>query len=119
MRTHLKHFKESEFDCPCCGANKMNKTFLFELDLARDRAGSPFKVNSGYRCPAHNKKIGGVNNSAHTKGEAADIEVKNSADRFNKLDALLGMHFKRIGIAKTFIHVDSDPDKSQCVIWMY
>ena len=63
----------------------MNKTFLFELDLARDRAGSPFKINSGYRCPAHNKKIGGVDNSAHTKGEAADIEVENSADRFNKL----------------------------------
>jgi hypothetical protein len=115
----LKYFKESEFDCPCCGQNKMNKAFLYELDIARDRAGVSFKITSGYRCKKHNKAIGGVDNSAHTKGCGADIEIKNSPDRYKKIDALLGIHFNRIGIAKTFIHVDNDSAKTEDVIWMY
>ena len=39
--------------------------------------------------------------------------------RFLVLDALLAVGFNRIGIADTFIHVDSDLDKSQNVIWTY
>ncbi len=31
---------------------------------------------SGYRSPAHNKALGGVDGSQHTKGTAADIVVR-------------------------------------------
>ena len=47
------------------------------LDPARERYGKPIKVNSGYRCPLKNKAVGGVANSQHLKGEAADISVKS------------------------------------------
>jgi hypothetical protein len=42
------------------------------LQKIRDRWGV-IKVTSGYRSLKHNKEIGGVPNSQHVKGEAADI----------------------------------------------
>lgn len=47
-----------------------------QLEVIREAAGGvSIKVNSGYRSPAHNKKIGGAKNSQHTKGKAADIVI--------------------------------------------
>ena len=43
------------------------------LDPLRDGWNGPILINSGYRCPWINKMVGGVKNSQHTKGEAADI----------------------------------------------
>ena len=43
------------------------------LDRAREAWGKPVKVNSGYRCPELNRAVGGVSNSQHLTGEAADI----------------------------------------------
>lgn len=46
------------------------------LDPAREMLGSYIIVNSGYRCPKVNKLVGGVKNSSHMLGEAADIYCK-------------------------------------------
>ena len=43
--------------------------------------GSKLVINSGYRCPALNKAIGGKRTSQHTKGEALDFEVWNMSNR--------------------------------------
>ena len=43
------------------------------LDPLRREWGKPILVNSGYRCPALNKAVGGVASSQHLRGEAADI----------------------------------------------
>ena len=43
------------------------------LDPLREAWGKPIHVNSGYRCPALNKAVGGVPASQHMRGEAADI----------------------------------------------
>lgn len=45
------------------------------LDPLRERFGKPIIVNSGFRCPALNKVVGGVANSQHVKGEAVDIDT--------------------------------------------
>ena len=108
-----KYFKELD------NLDKMDKTFLLRLDEARERAGIPFVINSGYRTPEHNAKIGGKPNSSHLKGLAVDISVTNSRQRFIILNALLDVGFTRIGIADTFIHVDLDNEKSKEVIWTY
>ena len=51
------------------------------LDPLREAWGAPIHVNSGYRCPALNKAVGGAPASQHMLGEAADItagsKVKN------------------------------------------
>lgn len=45
------------------------------LDPLREAWGGPIHVNSGYRCPALNKAVGGTPGSQHQRGEAADITV--------------------------------------------
>ena len=50
------------------------------LDPARERYGRPIAVNSGYRCAIHNSAVGGVRNSQHMKGEAADITAGSPAE---------------------------------------
>ena len=45
------------------------------LEVLRERAGGPIRINSGYRSPQLNRKIGGVKNSNHLTGCAVDIRV--------------------------------------------
>lgn len=45
------------------------------LQPIRDAWRAPIVVTSGYRCEALNKAVGGVKNSQHRLGEAADIKV--------------------------------------------
>ena len=116
----LLHFDMSEFMCSCgCRGNDMDSRFLGKLDYARAQAGVPFVINSGYRCATHNKTVGGKPTSAHTTGHAVDIAVANSHQRFKILEALIRANFQRIGIAKTFIHVDDDQTKPKEVTWLY
>ena len=43
------------------------------LQPLRDAMGEQIKIGSGYRCPQLNKAVGGVSNSQHMRGEAADL----------------------------------------------
>ena len=117
----MKYFNLSEFDSPdMVGSGEaMDREFLNILDKARGIANTPFKITSGFRTPKHNTKVGGVDNSSHTIGYAADIACSNSVQRYKIINALLEAGFNRIGIADTFIHVDCDPSKSENVIWTY
>lgn len=100
----------------------MDGTFLKKLDdvlLAFTGAGYKYKINSGYRTEAHNRAVKGEKNSSHCRGYAADIAVYGDRDRYILLTLLLTVGFNRIGIGKSFIHVDCDPKKSDKVIWTY
>ena len=45
------------------------------LQPVRDHFGKGVKVNSGFRHPDVNAKVGGSRTSDHTRGQAADIEI--------------------------------------------
>ena len=45
------------------------------LEVLRERSGGPIRINSGYRSPQLNKKVGGAPTSNHLTGCAADIRV--------------------------------------------
>lgn len=115
----LKHFELEEFACPCCGRVEMDPYFLRLLDMARERAGTPFKITSGYRCERHNREVGGAPNSAHLRGLAADIACPSGGARFVILEALRNVGFIRIGLGSNFIHADAAPWLPQRVIWTY
>lgn len=63
------------------------------LDPLREAWGAPIHVNSGYRCPALNKAVGGVPASQHMAGEAADITAGSRAknQRLYKLQRELNL----------------------------
>ena len=114
----MKHFQAKEFKCHCgCGTKDMRNTTLAMLEKAREIAGIPFIINSGRRCESHNKIVGGVKNSAHTRGYAVDICAITGGARFTIIQALLQAGFKRIGVYSNFIHVDNDPKKPSGVMW--
>jgi uncharacterized protein YcbK (DUF882 family) len=117
----MKYFQKGEFACNCgrC-VNKINiPDFADLLDDARHRAGIPFLITSGYRCPTYNISVGGKPSSAHLKGLAADIATPTSRSRYKILWGLLTAGFDRIGIGPDFIHVDTDDSKSEEVAWDY
>jgi uncharacterized protein YcbK (DUF882 family) len=118
--TEWRFFTIEEFACPCCGVDDMNLEFVDRLDDLRFDAEFPFKINSGYRCAAYNKKIGGAKHSAHVDGMGADIPI--TAAQFHKLMTLdmpgrgftgIGVHLKG-GVG--FIHLDVKPREAA---WTY
>lgn len=50
------------------------------LQPIRDKYGKPIYINSGYRCPLLNRAVGGVNNSQHKSGQAADIRSEDNKE---------------------------------------
>lgn len=46
------------------------------LDPIRDMVNTPIIITSGYRCPQVNKLVGGVDNSQHMSGYAADFHIQ-------------------------------------------
>jgi uncharacterized protein YcbK (DUF882 family) len=117
----MKYFKLSEFDSPDepGSGSKMDPQFLLLLEEVREEAGIPFRVNSGYRTVARNKLDGGKPKSAHRKGKAADIDAQTNRARFKIVRAALTKDVRRIGIGKTFVHLDNDISLPQEVVWLY
>ena len=56
-------------------AEIINLVYLaaYVLEPLREAMGEPIKIGSGYRCPQLNRAVGGVANSQHMKGQAADL----------------------------------------------
>ncbi len=120
-----RDFSQSEFECPCkickeSGHNTfaIDNLLIDKLQEVRTELNKPVSINSGFRCPTHNKIVGGKFTSSHLKGKAADIAILGSSHR-NEVLRIFLTKFNRIGIGSNFIHVDVDQDKSPNVIWVY
>ena len=114
-----KNFKEEEFICKCGKCKevpadlKENLILLCQqLERIRFHTG-PIIINSGVRCAAHNKKEGGVANSQHLYGRAADIRAKNmyATDLYIRILALKRQEIIKIGYIQLykkqkFVHID-------------
>lgn len=118
----LNHFQLSEFDSrDPDGSGRgtgslMQPSTLEMLDRARAIAGVPFVINSGFRTPAQNTRVGGSRNSAHLRGFAVDIRT-TPATQDIIVSALREVGFRRIGIYRTFVHADNDPSLPAPATW--
>lgn len=113
-------FQLSEFDSPDVkgsGANMQDSTLKL-LDKARELAGIPFVINSGFRTPKRNREVGGAANSPHLRGFAADITCVSRANFERVAMALIMAGFRRIGVHHSFIHADNDPSLP-VTTWQY
>lgn len=110
-----KNFKVREFAC-CDGSDPIfvAPALVDVLQDIRDYFGKAVNINSAYRTPTHNKKVGGETHSQHLYGVAADIVVsgvtpKQVAAYAEKLLPNKG----GIGIYSSFVHVDVRETKSR------
>lgn len=118
-----KNFDLEEFACkdgtPVPPELMPNVKKLAEnLQVLRDYIGEPIHVNSGYRTPVYNAKVGGKKKSQHLLAKASDITVKSKTPKqlaaiVEKLIAKGELKFGGLGIYPGFIHVDIRPGKAR------
>lgn len=127
-----KYFKLSEFLASDVASSRrlveqFQPTFdvvnnLYELvanvlDPIRDELGMPILVTSGYRCPALNRLVGGVDTSQHLKGMAADISCEDNSELlrcFHSLRSSARLEYDQLILYGSlmkprFIHVSFNP----------
>lgn len=109
------NFTVREFACQD-GSDKV----LIDTDLVailqkiRDHLGKPITINSAYRTASHNRKVGGVSNSQHVKGTAADIVVSGIAPvEVAKYAEYIMPNKGGIGVYSGFVHVDVRTSRSR------
>lgn len=116
MAKITKNFSLEEFKCKD-GSDIPNTALLNIVELARNlevlrtAINKPITINSGYRSPKYNAKIGGVKDSQHLRGTAADIRVagmtpKELAEVIEELIKRRKMKEGGIGIYPNFVHYD-------------
>lgn len=111
-----KHFKVKEFAQKDFRCDKVivDTELIDVLEDIRAHFNKLVIVTSGYRTPEYNAKIGGVKNSQHTKGTAADIKVSEVPATWvqkylkNKYPDKYG-----IGSYSTFTHIDVRAKKAR------
>lgn len=113
----LRYFNIKDFNCQETGQNLMKGSFLLLLDELRHRCGFPFIVTSGYRSPDHSIERKKAKPGTHSEGIAADIKVSNGAQRHIIIKHAMEMGFTGIGIADSFVHVDTR--STTPVVWTY
>ena len=80
------------------------------LEPARQTIGCPIIINSGFRNSRVNRLVGGVSNSQHLIGQAADIRPKDPA-QFQRLVDYFKAHAltDQLLTASTWLHLSWSP----------
>lgn len=123
------YFKAKEFFCKCkeCEGLPQGSPPDELIDLlckVREHFNAPVTINSGYRCPTHNARVGGAASSRHTKGDAADFVVRGVPTKevyewCEKLPEVqnCGLAIKHnADIYRGFVHLDTRGKKAR---WVY
>lgn len=113
----LKYFTIDEFNCQYSGENEMKDTFLQKIDQLRYLCGFPFVITSGYRSADHPIEAKKATPGTHSQGIAADIQALSGDLKYKIVQNAMTIGFTGIGIADTFIHVDTRTTTP--VIWTY
>lgn len=116
----IKYFKKPEFACKC---GKYCDGYPAEIDMdmvkiadqIRTKIGKPITINSGLRCKTHNANVGGVSNSQHLLGKAADLGCPSGctpSQMASIAEEIMG-NTGGIGIYSWGIHIDTRSVKSR------
>lgn len=116
-----KNFNSYEFRCglgrPCpCSTILIDDKLVEYLQKIRDHFGKPVTITSAYRCPSYNKSIGGATGSYHSKGMAADIQVKGvtpkEVAKYAESIGVLGIGLYETDKDGHFVHIDTRTNKA-------
>jgi hypothetical protein len=109
-----QNFSASEFSCKCggtlpgCRKTLLMRDLLMSLEILRDEFKlTNISILSGYRCPRHNKAVGGAEFSEHQYGAACDPVFSRTLTlaQVRSLDKFSGIGSKR-GLPHRVTHVD-------------
>lgn len=107
-----EHFTYKEMACRHCGVAAVDPVLLCCLEALRAEVGRPLQIISGYRCPQHNRAVGGAPRSQHVLGRAADIPRGYATEA-----QAAGVGFLGIGLRGPWaVHVDVRPTRAR---WTY
>ena len=110
----IEYFDRSEFKCKCGGKYcngypaEPDERMVRIADQLRKNLGVPITIVSGLRCKIWNAIQGGVSNSQHMYGEAADIYAKGvSQSRVEQeLDKIGGVRYHYAIAGSSYVHFD-------------
>ena len=104
-----RNFREHELACPCCGKYIHNQRLILSLEKLRRLAGNvPVSITSGTRCRDYNDSVGGVDQSRHLTGEAADVVVQglHPEEIHTLISAIEPFSHGGVGTYSSFTHLD-------------
>lgn len=113
MAIPTRNFSLKEFECRHCHHQEIAQSLIELCQKIRDYVNIPIRINSGWRCKYYNQVCGGVFNSYHVQGLAADLSCDMGA--LALYDAIKEMYscglipelsFCYLYTAKNFVHVD-------------
>jgi len=125
---HFSFDGDKNIVCPHCQAVKLTDIFWRHMEMlekVRMELNQPIIINSGYRCPYHNKKVEGSKGSWHMKF-ATDIrpkwpsirQVSMGVPEYEEYQQVLVIRLRKIaedigftgiGIYNSFVHLDTRP----------
>ena len=111
---HIRHFTREEFRCHCGGRYcdgfpaQPDENLVALLEDTREALGKPAILSSGVRCEKHNASVGGVSNSRHLTGKAADFMVVGvcASEVLSRVQADSRTRYAYIIDNGPYIHVD-------------
>lgn len=116
MKQLTRNFHRKEFDCK--DGTKVPEEFknnliklAVNLQVLRDDLGSALFINSGYRTPKYNKRVGGATLSQHLTASASDLSQNKETplELYKRIEKLIKkgkMHNGGLGLYNTFVHYD-------------
>ena len=119
-----KNFNLSEFNCNDGAAVpeeliKNVELLALNLQVLRDAIGEPITLNSAYRNPSYNQKVGGSSKSQHLLAKAGDIKATNKFPAkiiYQLIEELIAkgdMQEGGLGLYNNFVHYDVRKNKSR------
>lgn len=107
-----KYFTDEELMCHCCNTlppNGVDERLLEVLDSMRESIGIPLELSCAYRCSSHNAEVGGVPDSQHVQGCAADVLVPlgSTVESLAELAESCGADGIGRYYSNSFVHVDT------------
>ncbi len=116
---NIRYFRPREFASPDAFGSGINidPSIVIICDVTRNIVKVPLIILSGIRTAKYNRKIKGSKNSAHLRGYAVDIRALSPRLKFNIVNTALFLKVRRIGVYEKHVHLDTDPNLMQDIIW--
>ena len=117
-----EHFELAKCACPCCDTLKITPGFfahMKQLEIMREELGFPVIITSAYRCPAHNREVGGAVRSWHLLF-ATDVRPSRGSGFEDRLKLMYRAAIAPtwhvwggIGYYDNFLHLDMRPEEAR------